>query len=85
MAWLSTSVLSKKHLRDDDHKDKPTLDRTPAMHGGSRKVELARRPNAWSQNDGLDPRDGVRTRTKNNISKTKNAFSYQFRYRLLDL
>ena len=29
----------------------PTLDRIPAMRGGSRKVGLARRLNAWSQND----------------------------------
>ena len=29
-------------------KDEPTLERTPAMHGGSRKVGLTRRPNARS-------------------------------------
>ena len=38
----------KKRLRDNDHKDEPTLDRTPATRGGSRKVGLARRPNARS-------------------------------------
>ena len=76
MAWLGPSVLSKKCLRDDDHKDEPTLDRTPATHGGSREVGLTRRPNAWSQNDGSDPREGVHTKTKKNISETKNAFSY---------
>ena len=49
MARLSPSILSKKRLRDDDHKDELTLDRTPAMRGGSREVGLARRPNARSQ------------------------------------
>ena len=44
------------------------------MHGGSKKVGLARRPNAWSQNDGSDPREGVRTKTKNNVSETKKRF-----------
>ena len=29
-------------------KNKPTLDQIPAMRGGSRKVGLTRRPNAWS-------------------------------------
>ena len=76
MARLSTSVLSKKHLRDDDHKDEPTLDRTPATRGGSREVGLTRRPNAWSQDDSLDPTEGVHTKTKNIVSETKNAFSY---------
>ena len=51
MAWLSPSVESKKCLRDDDHKDEPTLDWTPAMRGGSREVGLARRLNARSQYD----------------------------------
>ena len=32
-------------------KNKPTLDQTSAMHGGSRKVGLTRRLNARSQND----------------------------------
>ena len=64
------------HGWGDDHKDEPTLDWTPATRGGLRKVGLARRPNAWSQNDGLDPREGVRAKTKNNISKTRDAFSY---------
>ena len=46
VAWLSPSVLSKKEcLRDDDHKDEPTLDQTPATHGGLREVGLTRRPN----------------------------------------
>ena len=45
---LSPSVLSKKRLRDDDHKDEPTLDRTPATRGGSREVALTRRPNTSS-------------------------------------
>ena len=58
VARLSPSVLSKKRLRDDDHKDEPTLDRTPATCGGSREVGLARRPNACSQDDGSDPREG---------------------------
>ena len=52
MARLSPSVLSKKRLRDDDHKDEPTLDRTPATCGGSREVGLTRRPNTRSQYDG---------------------------------
>ena len=41
----------KKRLRDDDHKDELTLDRTPAMYGGSWEVGLTRRPNVWSQYD----------------------------------
>jgi len=85
VARLSPSILSKKRLRDDDHKDESTLDHTLATCGGSREVGLARRPNARSQDDGSDPREGVRTKTKNNVSETKNAFSYQFHYRLLDL
>ena len=32
-------------------KNEPTLDQIPTMCGGSRKVGLTRRPNAWSQND----------------------------------
>ena len=32
-------------------KNEMTLDQIPAMCGGSRKVGLTRRPNAWSQND----------------------------------
>ena len=63
----------KKRLRDDDHKDEPTLDRTPTTRGGTREVGLARRPNARSQDDGSDPREGVRTKTKNNVSKTKKT------------
>ena len=55
-------------------KDKPTLDQTPSMHGSSRKVRLARRLNARSQNNGLNPREGVRTKTKNNVLKTKKRF-----------
>ena len=43
--------IEKKCLRDDDHKDEPTLDQTPTMHGGSREVGLIRRPNARSQYD----------------------------------
>ena len=50
MAWLNPSGCGK-HRRGDDHKDKPTLDRTPATRVGSRKVGLARRPNARSWND----------------------------------
>ena len=38
-----------------------------------------------SQNDGSNPREGIRMKTKNNVSETKNAFPYQFRYCLLDL
>ena len=37
------------------------------------------------QNDGSDPREGVRMKAKNDVSKTKNAFPYQFCYHLLDL
>ena len=58
MARLCPSVLSKKHLRDDDHKDESTLDQTTTTRGGSREVGLTRRPNAWSQDDGTDPREG---------------------------
>ena len=46
------------------------------MRGGSRKVGLTRRPNARKQNDGSDLREGVRAKTKNNVSKTRDAFSY---------
>ena len=42
----------KKCLRDDDHKDEPTLNRTPTMCGGSREVGLIRRLNARSQYHG---------------------------------
>jgi hypothetical protein len=35
MAWLSPSVLSKKRLRDNDHKTDRPLDRTPATRRGS--------------------------------------------------
>ena len=45
------------------------------MRGGSREVGLTRRPNVWSQNDGSDPREGVRTKTKNNVSETKKTLS----------
>ena len=31
-----------------NHKNEPTLDRIPATRGGSRRVGLARRLNAWS-------------------------------------
>ena len=41
----------KKRLREDNRKDEPILDRTLATGGGSRKVGLARRLNARSQND----------------------------------
>ena len=33
----------KKCLREDDHKDEPTLDRTPTTGGGSGKVRLAKK------------------------------------------
>ena len=52
-----------------NHKDEPTLDRTPTTCRGSRKVGLAKRPNTWSQNDGSEPREGVR-------AKTRDVFSY---------
>ena len=44
--------------------------------GGSRKVGLATKPNARSHDVGSDPREGVRAKTKNNVSKTKDASSY---------
>ena len=40
--------IDKKRLRDDDHKDEPTLDRTLPRTGRSREVGLARRPKARS-------------------------------------
>ena len=42
----------------------------PTTCGGLRKVGLARRPNTRSQNDGSELREGVCTKTKNNVSKT---------------
>ena len=51
MAQPLRFIEREKRLRDDDHKDEPTLDQTPATRGGSRKVGLARRPNVWSQYD----------------------------------
>ena len=42
MARLSPSIFIKKRLREDDHKDELTLDRTPASGGGSRKVGLSK-------------------------------------------
>ena len=70
MARLSPSILSreKKCLNDDDHKDEPTLDQTPATRGGSREVGLVRRPNMWSQNDNLEPKEGVRAKTRDDVS-----------------
>ena len=49
---LAPLFYRKKRLRDDDHKDDPTFDRTPATRGGSREVGLSRGPNARSQYDG---------------------------------
>ena len=85
MAQLSPSVLSKKCLRDDDHKDELTPRSDPYNVRGSREVGLARRSNAWSQDDGSDPREGYVQKLRIMFLKQKNAFSYQFRYRLLDL
>jgi len=45
------SKTKKKCLREDDHKDEPTLDQTSTTGGGSRKVGLTRRPNTRLQND----------------------------------
>ena len=71
MARLSPSVLSKKRLRDDDHKDETTLDWIPATRGGSREVGLARRPNARSQDDGSDPREGYAQKLRITFLKQK--------------
>ena len=72
----STPPVAKTADGVNDHEDKPTPDRTPATRGGTRKVGLTRRPNARSQNDGSDPKEGVRAKTKNNVYKIRDAFSY---------
>ena len=74
---MPISELAKRDTRGYDHKDEPTLNRTPATRGGSRKVGLARRPNVQSQNDGSDPREGIRTKTKKNVSKNNRRFLLQ--------
>ena len=66
----------RNHGWGNDHKDEPTFSQTPAMRGGSWKVGLTRIPNARSQNDGSDPSEGIRMKTKNNVSKTRDTFSY---------
>ena len=80
MARLNPSVLSKKRLRDDDHKDEPTLDQTPTTRGGSREVALARRLNAQSQDDGSDPREGYVQKLRITFLKQKTLSLTSFAF-----
>ena len=52
---MPISELAKRDTRGYDHKDEPTLDRTPATCEGSRKVGLTKRH---------FPREGLRVRAR---------------------